>query len=82
MQRQSFPKEEALEKVGKTVKTKIEFSGVPKGTVGEVLRPFEGDFDKQGNIISLPIRWNRFQRDKLIDWFSKQEYYKFLEEIR
>jgi hypothetical protein len=34
----NFTKEEAEAKVGKKIRTKVEFSGVPKGSMGMVVR--------------------------------------------
>lgn len=70
-----FTREEALGKVGKTVRTLTDFSGIPSGTTG-VVQPFEGDDYK-----TLGIQWNLPGHHRLKDWFSKTEYLKYLEEI-
>lgn len=80
MEREYFSQEEALGKVGHKIRTLIEFSGVPKGTTGVVLEPND-------RLVSLPIQWDLPERSygvypkPLVDWFTKDEYEKFLEEI-
>lgn len=79
MEREYFSQGEALAKVGHKIRTLIEFSGVPKGTTGIVLEPND-------RLVSLPIQWDLPERPygayskPLVDWFSKDEYEKFLEE--
>lgn len=70
-----FTPEEAQAKVGKRIRTLVEFSGVPKGTNGVVLPPTD-------KLVSLPIQWALVGRLKpLVDWFTKWEYEKYLEEL-
>lgn len=81
---------EAEGKVGKSVRSLIEFSGVPKGTHGKVIRMDQGE--GRGAIVAvewdLPARTTiagrefQVQRTKpLVDWFSKDEYEDYLLEI-
>lgn len=60
------------------IKTLIEFSGVPRGTLGEVTRA-----DKSGEGYTLAIQWELPERHgkPLVDWFTKGEYERFLVEI-
>ena len=68
-----FTPAELRAKVGQRVRTTIAFSGVPKGTTGVVLEPDDN---------TLPIQWDLPGRTRpLVDWFSKWEYQKYLEEI-
>ena len=70
-----FTPAEAWSKVGRRVRTRVAFSGVPQGTTGVVLVPDD-------HPVSLPIRWDLPGRARpLVDWFSRQEYERFLEEV-
>jgi len=75
-EREYFTKQEAQYKVGKTIQAKIELASVPEGTVGIVLQPTD-------SLVSLPIQWELPDRlnHPLIDWFSKQDYERFLIEL-
>lgn len=53
-------------KIGRKVKANREFSGIPVGTIGEIVNARNS---WPGNN-SVAIQWNRFEGDKLIDWFS------------
>lgn len=91
MERKYFTKAEAAAKVGKRIRTLVEFSGVSKWTTGRVVR-----VDEAGNGYDLVIQWDLpteppaiitgesitvVQTGKpLVDWFSKEEYEKFLTE--
>lgn len=95
MDREYFTKEEADAKVCRRVRTRVEFSGVPEGTTGRVIRA-----DEAGAGYDLGIQWDLpteppaittekiggepvtiVQTGKpLVDWFSKDEYEKFLVE--
>ncbi|HXG65953.1 MAG TPA: hypothetical protein VNO70_12670 [Blastocatellia bacterium] len=43
MERETFTRAEAREKVGRAIRTLAEFSGVPKGTTGKVVAADEAD---------------------------------------
>lgn len=67
----------ALSRVGRRIQTLVAFSGVPQGTVGQVLQadPGEGGY-------TLAIQWELPGRAKpLVDWFRQGEYERFLREI-
>lgn len=69
-----FIQEESLVKIGKRIRTDVEFSGVAKGTEGIV-----SEADASGTVA---IVWDMPERQKpLMDWFSKTEYEKYLTEI-
>ena len=79
-----FSEEEALTKVGKRIRTGVEFSGVPRGSVGRVIRA-----DRATGGFDLAIAWDlpsavrglRADPTKpLVDWFTKDEYERFLDE--
>lgn len=74
---------EALSKIGKKIRTKVDFSGVPAGTTGVVLRPCSDDLTPEGNVRLLGVMWELPDRvgSPLVDWFSKSEYMLYLEEI-
>lgn len=65
-------------KVGRRVRTLRDFSGVPAGTTGQVIQadPSDGGY-------ALAIRWDLPARTgkPLVDWFSKDEYERFLQEL-
>jgi len=65
----------ALAKVGHRIKTLVEFSGVPRGTLGEVTRA-----DRSGAGYTVAIQWELSERigKPLIDWFTRDEYERFL----
>ncbi len=70
-----FSPAEARGKVGKRIRTTVAFSGVPKGTTGVALEPDD-------ELVSLPIQWDLPGRTRpLVDWFTKWEYERYLEEI-
>lgn len=69
-----FGKEEALAWVGRRFRTKVDFSGVPAGTSGIVVKADESDLGW-----TLRIRWELSDRGwPLDDWFSKRELELFL----
>jgi hypothetical protein len=76
-ERQYFSFEEATAKAGKRIETLIDFSGVPKGSTGVVVR-----YDEAGSGFDVGIQWDLTDRSKpLVDWFSKDEYEEFLIEM-
>lgn len=100
MTKRYFAKDEAATKVGKTIRTLTEWSGVPSGTTGTVVRAelvatvtkyaerFTGSKSPAGKpeeVYDLAIEWNLpaspIRGDRpLVDWFSKDEYEKYLVE--
>lgn len=96
MTRQYFTEEEAQALVGKTIKTRVEWSGVPAGSLGTITR-----YDPMGDGYDIAITWDipqpgpsvtplqvgeelawYVQTGKpLVDWFTKGEYETYLEEI-
>ena len=76
MERVVFSEGEARAKVGLRVDTLVDFSGVPKGTAGTVLRA-----DPSGVGFTLGVEWQLADRSQpLVDWFTKNEYERFLRE--
>ena len=66
---------EAQAKVSQCIRTTVAFSSVPKGTTGLILEPTD-------KLVSLPIQWDLPGRTRpLVDWFTRWEYEKYLEEI-
>jgi hypothetical protein len=58
-----FTKTEAEAKVGKKIRTLVEFSGVPKGTTGQVLRAdpagrVKPAFEEAVEVYDLAIQWD------------------------
>jgi hypothetical protein len=70
-----FREYEASRKIGRMIKTNIEFSGVPKDTRGMVVDIYPHNKDNWG----VSIQWSLDH--KLVDGFSKTEYVQFLEEV-
>jgi len=72
-----FTRQEAGGKVGQRIATLVDFSGVPQGTTGRVLRA-----DQAGGGYHLAIAWDLPGRSKpLVDWFNRREYYFYLKEL-
>lgn len=105
-EREYFTYEEVHAKVGRQVKTLVDFSGVPRDTTGQVVRadsagrtkPMFGeafetyDVGVQWNLPREPIQIERSDSAgevfmaitggrPLVDWFSKDEYEQYLEEL-
>ena len=77
MERQLFDEVNARALVGTRVRTRVEFSGVPVGTAGQVVRA-----DRSGDGYTLGVEWELTGRTKpLVDWFSRSEYERFLAEV-
>ncbi len=68
----------ALGKVGRRIRTLVEFSGIPQGTTGQVIQA-----EPSGAGYTLAIQWELPERRArpLVDWFSRSEYERFLVEI-
>ncbi len=107
MEREYFTKSEADSLVGRRIQTLVEFSGVPKGVAGVVLRADSAGRTKgvgakaPDEVYNLAIQWE-LPAEKaavatgeaagepflvirrggpLVDWFSKDEYQKYLREL-
>ena len=82
-----FDKTTALGKIGKKIKTSVEFAGVPRGTTGKVIKTEAVGHsllknDKRDESYDLAIEWELPERcQPLVDWFSKNEYERFLIEV-
>ena len=77
--RNYFSREAAQALIGQHIRSLVEFSGVPKGTTGKVIRADKTAYEDSYNV---GIEWDLPYRHKpLVDWFSRDEYYRFLEEI-
>lgn len=89
--KQHFDRQAAEAKVGKRVRSLVEFSGVPRGTSGRVaaadpagrVKPAGQD---SRNIYDVAIEWDLPSRQfgtqakPLRDWFTKGEYEQYLVE--
>jgi hypothetical protein len=71
-----FTEREAREKIGHAVRSLIEFAGVPRGTVGQVVDVYEFGEDA----FDVVIEWDSPLRNKLKDRFAKGPYEEFLTE--
>lgn len=87
----NFKKEEAQAKVGKKIRTRIEFSGVPLGATGTVVRAdamgpsrIQNKTEEVWDVViewDVPDRPFEAHQRPLQDWFSRDEYERYLEEI-
>lgn len=74
-----FSPEEAKVRVGKRIRTEIDFSSVPKGSKGIVT---QADISSSSKTATVAIVWDLPRPDKpLMDWFTKDEYDSYLSEI-
>jgi len=77
MARVYFSQEEAEILVGRHIENLRAFSGVPAGTEGIVRR---ASSTSQG--FTVAIEWQLARQGKpLLDWFSRDEYRRYLKEI-
>lgn len=72
-----FTEAEARALVGRRVRTKVNFSGVPAGTAARVT---VADPGRVGWTVGLTWEMEAHGRP-LTDWFSKAEFEKFIEEL-
>jgi len=56
------------------VKTRVDFSGVPKGTTGTAVK----ETDDSG---LYKITWNQGRHREIEDWFNQREFDQYLEII-
>jgi hypothetical protein len=72
-----FTRHEANQKVGRIVQSRVEFSGVPIGTIGEVI----GTYEVHDGFFDVVIRWDLPSGKMTIqDRFAKSTYEKYLTE--
>jgi len=86
LEEKHFSNAEAQGYVGKRIRTRVEFSGVPRGTTGVVIRADSAGksktFGKEATeVFDLAIQWDLERQDALVDWFTREEYQKFFEEL-
>src|SRR5216117_647169 len=73
-----FNRQEAVALLGRRIRTQVEFSGVPAGTAGIVVRVDPGGTP---GAYTVGIQWQLDGRQQpLIDWFTKSEHDRFLKE--
>lgn len=70
-----FTDSEARQKIGKKVRTNVDFAGIPKGTTGKVT----GKYTHSDGDVGLDITWDVPQN--ITDGFSKDEYDDFIVEM-
>jgi hypothetical protein len=63
-------------KVGWKVRTKILFSGVPQGTMGKIVK-----IEPTADGWKVAVEWNLERPIPLVNWFTKDEYEQYLEEL-
>lgn len=76
LRRETKTMDETKLRIGKKVRTNSEFSGVPKGTVGTI----EQASNSWPETESVAVHWNRYEGDKLTDWFSFSDL-QYLDEV-
>jgi hypothetical protein len=74
--RNYFSGEAARALIGRGIRTLVEFSGVPTGTTGKVIRA-----DPTADADSYNVGIESHRHKPLVDWFSCDEYHRFLEEL-
>lgn len=75
-QNEYFTLSEARAKQNKKIRSRVEFSGVPKGTTGKVT----GMYSCRVGTYGIDVTWDLPRERPLIDGFSKRDY-ELLEEI-
>ena len=86
-----FTQAEAQAKIGTTIRTRTEWSGVPRGTTGRVIPPDgigrgKPAATEPSGMAEVEIAWELPPRQfeshsqPLQDWFTKEEYEQFLTE--
>jgi len=89
--KRDFTQEEAEAKVGKKIRTLAAWAGVPRGTMGTVVKAdqmgrvktLDKDPHKVGDVViewDLPVPPIHVNKP-LQDWFTKDEYETYIEEI-
>ena len=64
---------QAAKLLGRRIRTKVAWSGVPEGTTGRVVRA-DNSYTESGRL-ALVIRWDLPERSKpLEDWFDANEF--------
>jgi hypothetical protein len=64
---------QAAKLVGRRIRTKIAWSGIPAGTTGRIVRA-DNSYTESGRL-ALVIRWDLPERSKpLEDWFDANEF--------
>lgn len=96
LEREYFTEAEAKARVGKRIRTQVSWSGVPKDTTGEVIQADEGAYGWTVAIQwDLPVEPKQVSTGEaggapfvmirggkpLVDWFSKDEYERYLVEL-
>jgi len=82
-----FTKEEAEAKIGQRIRTQVAWASIPAGTHGTVVGIDEMGKTKPAAtvpivIFSVVIKWDVTNHQQtLTDWFTRQEYEQYLEEI-
>lgn len=104
-ERKYFTRAEAQALVGKRIRSLVDFSGVPNGTTGLVIRAdasgkAKPPFEEAVEVFTMAIQWDLPIRPPFVaadtiegepfvfldtgkpltDWFSKDEYERYLEE--
>ncbi len=74
-----FGKDAAAALIGQRVRSLVEFRGAPKGTTGKVIRAYPKG---TGDSYSVDVEWDLpYSGKPPVDRFSRDEYYKYLEEV-
>jgi hypothetical protein len=74
----AFTRAEAQAKVGKRVRARVAFAGIPEGAVGTIIRV---DRVIDGYDVEVTWVWSG-RRMPWIEWFTKAEYEAHLMEVR
>jgi hypothetical protein len=85
-ERKNVTQAEAQAKVGKVVRSLQEVASVPQGTLADVIaadpmgtsKPM---FGEAFQVFDVAVQWRLQELKPLVDWFSKEEYEKYLQEV-
>ena len=77
MTQTSFTRAEAQAKVGKRVRTRVAFDGIPEGAIGTIIR---ADRVLDGYDVEVAWVWSG-RHTPWVDWLTKEEYAARLIEI-
>ena len=80
-----FSKAEAEAKVGQWIQARKEYLDIPEDTVGRVVNTgpswIATSIGKKGEIYGVAVEWDMPKPKPLEDWFTKDQYERFLDEV-
>jgi len=80
-QEQHYTEAEAKSLIGSRWKSKIEFSNVPVGTVGQVVAADREGLGHWDVVVEWEMDYQRPSGQGLRDWFSRDEIERFMQRV-